>query len=105
MIGVILALLGAALGGAAVVTFWNSVREAVTGWLQRNNLTKSALTEAVIVLDKLAVGIRRRIIVQTAQRREVVREEELSLDQIDDPQVRAEIQKRSHVQLDIMHQI
>jgi hypothetical protein len=99
-------IIAAVAGAGATITFWDSVRSAITGWLRRNGLDKSALMEAVIQFDRLAVGIRRRIRVKTPRRGvEVISEERLSIDQIDDQSLRALVARHSQVDVDILHDL
>ncbi len=105
MIFLVAGLIAAALGAGAAITFWDTVRAAITGWLHRHNLDKSALMEAVIQFDRLAVGVRRRIKVRTYRGPEIISEEHLAIDQIDDPSLRALIQQHSQVDVDILHDL
>ncbi|MFC4055079.1 hypothetical protein ACFOY4_35780 [Actinomadura syzygii] len=98
-------LVAAALGAGAAVAFWDTVRTEVMNWLRARNLDKGALLEAVIVLDRVAVGIRRRVVVRTAAVPETVSEETLTLDQIDDPQVRALLEQHDQVNIDFLQDL
>jgi len=103
MIWLVVGLVAAALSGGVVITFWNTGRETVLQWLRRHGLDKTVLTEAVILLDRIAVGIRRRIRISTPQSTEIISEEALTLDQIDDPKIRAWAEQHSHVAIDMLH--
>jgi hypothetical protein len=105
MIFLVAGIIAAVIGAGAAVTFWDSVRTAITGWLHRHNLEKSALMEAVIRFDRVAVGIRRRIRVKTACGVEVISEEQLSIDEIDDPELRALLSRHSEVDVDVLHDL
>jgi hypothetical protein len=105
MILLIAGIVAAVVGAGAAVTFWDSIRTVITGWLHRHGLDRSALMEAVIRFDKLAVKVRRRITVRTSRGVEIISEEQLSIDQIDDPQLRALVQQHSQVDVDILHDL
>jgi hypothetical protein len=106
VIGVVIAALAALFGAAAAVGYWNGVREAITAWLHRHGLAKTALTKALIELDKVAVGIRRTIKVATAHRPvETVTVEELALDQITDPELLRQLEAGKTVRIDILHDL
>ena len=105
MIFLVAGLIAAALGAGVAITFWDSIRTAVTGWLHQHDLEKSALMEAVIQFDRLAVGVRRRIKVRTYRGTEIISEEHLAIDQIDDPNLRALVQQHSQVDVDVLHDI
>jgi hypothetical protein len=93
-------------GTVATVAFWPTVVNRVADWLRRHDLDRSALMSATVLLDRVAVGVRRRIRVRTHTLGfQNVADETLSPDQIDDPQVRALLERRSQVQYDIMEQL
>ena len=104
MIGLIIAAVAALVGaGAATVVFWTTIKDVLSRWLRERNLQESALMSAVVILDRLAVGIRRQLRVHThAYGVQIISEEQLSIDQIDDPEVRAQVERRPHVELDIL---
>lgn len=104
MIPVVVALVAALFGAAVVVTFWGAVKDAVGAWLRERGLDKSALMSAVVVLDKLAVGIRRRVKVRTAQGLYVVLDQELRIEDIDDPTIRAMVEQQ-HTEIDILNDL
>ncbi|RKS74315.1 hypothetical protein BZB76_2826 [Actinomadura pelletieri DSM 43383] len=105
MIWIVAGLVAAALGAGAVITFWDTVRTTVENWLNAHSLNKGALQRAVIVLDKGAVRVRRRIVVQTSYAPQIISEESLSLDQIDVPEVRALLERHDQVEIDILHDL
>ena len=98
-------LIAAALGAGVAITFWDAIRETVAGWLRRRDLEKSALMGAVVLLDRVAVGVRRRIRVRTARKVEIISEQNLTLDQIDDPDLRALVQQHGQLEVDILHDL
>ncbi|WP_329179202.1 hypothetical protein [Streptomyces sp. NBC_01477] len=105
MIHIVLALVAALAGAAAVVTFWGAVKDAVGAWLRERGLAKSALMSAVVVLDKLAVGVRRRVRLRTAQGLCVILDQELGIEDIDDPRIRAMAEKQQHTEIDILNDL
>jgi hypothetical protein len=105
MIFLVAGLIAAALGVGVAITFWDSIRTAITGWLRRHGLEQSALMEAVIQFDRLAVGVRRRIKVRTYRGTEIISEERLAIDQIDDPNLRALLRQHSEVNVDILRDL
>ncbi|MEU7882980.1 hypothetical protein [Microbispora bryophytorum] len=107
MIWLVVAAVVAAAGAAtATIVFWNSVRTTVAAWLHRNNLHTSALMSATVLLDRIAVGVRRRVRVQTRTHGvRVIADEELTLDQVDDPKVKAQLARDGHLNIDIMHHL
>lgn len=105
MIWIVAGIVAAALGIGAAVTFWDAVRTTVMAWLRARNLDKAALVQAVIMLDRIAVGIRRRVMVRTAAVSEIVSEETLTLDQIDDPAVRELLEQHDRVNIDFLQDL
>ncbi|GGM45683.1 hypothetical protein ACFFX1_22320 [Dactylosporangium sucinum] len=105
MIWLVWAVVAAVVGTAAVVvvTSWPEVAELLQRWLRRNNLTKSSLATAVVVLDRLAVGVRRVVRVTThAGVTRKVSTEEIDIDDIDDPELRATLQRTGHAEGDVL---
>jgi hypothetical protein len=102
VIWIVAGIVAAALGIGAAVTFWDSVRTTVMAWLRARDLDKGALLQAVVMLDRIAVGIRRRVMVRTAAVAEIVSEETLTPDQIDDPTVRALLDQHRQVNIDFL---
>jgi hypothetical protein len=98
-------VIAAVIGAGAVVTFWDSVRNLITGWLRQRGLEKSALMEAVIQFDRLAVAIRRRVKVKTRSGVEIISEERLSIEQIDDPHLRTLVALHGQVDVDILQDL
>jgi len=99
----------AALGLGAAVTalvFWDDIRDRLAGWLRQKGLHKSALMDALVRLDDIAGRVRCRLFA-TARRTGTVRIDETVYDvnQIDDPEVLAELRKRGHAQRSVLHLI
>lgn len=106
MWGYVFAAVGALCGAWLVYRFWDDIRDQVAAWLRECGLDKSVLMDAWIVLDRLAVGIRRKIFVETKQTGEVmISETTFALDKIDDPETRVELEKRGHVKKQILEMI
>ncbi len=104
MIWVVWAVVAAVIGaGAVTVAFWPAIVSKVQTWLREHHLAKSALTEAVVVLDRYAGHIRRVLRVRTqAYGVQTISEEQLSADQIDDPQLLAELNRTGTVVRDVL---
>jgi hypothetical protein len=105
VIFLVAAIIAAVAGAGAAVTFWDSVRTTIASWLRRHNLDKSALMAAVIRFDRLAVAIRRQIIVTTSRGVEIISEQHMSINEIDEPRLRALAQQHSQVDVDILHDL
>ena len=105
MIQIVLALAAALIGTAVAVTFWGAVKDAVGKWLRELGLEKSALMSALVVLDKLAVGVRRQVKVRTADGPYVIIDQEMRLEDIDDPKIRALAEQQPHTEIDILHDL
>ncbi|MFD7731689.1 hypothetical protein ACFV6F_15035 [Kitasatospora phosalacinea] len=103
MIQFLVLLAAAAIGAAVAVTFWNGIVEAVSRWLREHGLADSDLMAAVVTLDRLAVGVRQRLTVRTPAGFTVILDEELDLDDIDDPQVLAELERRGYFEIDLLN--
>lgn len=108
MIHLIIAAIAAVAGagaGALVVTFWDDIRRILREWLADHNLQQSALSSAVVILDRLAVGVRRKLRVRAPQHgTRVISEEHISLDQVDDPRLRALLETKGYAEADILQQ-
>jgi len=102
-------VVGAAVGGTIyVIANWPEIKDAISSWLRKNNLSKSALMSALVIFDRIAVGIRRRIIVETPQTgTKTIEDETFSEEKLrkEEPDVYKELQKRNHVEIDVMEQI
>lgn len=98
--------LGALLFSAWVVTkFWPEIKDTVSSWLRERNLDESALMDAVVILDKLVTNVRCRIIVETKKTgKQTVEEKILTIEELQksDPDIYKELQKKGHVEVDIM---
>ena len=91
-----------------VIANWPEVSDKISSWLHDNKLNKTALMSALVIFDKVVVGIRHLIIVETKQTgRQTVEEKTLSIEEIRrrDPDVYNELQKRDHLEIDILKQL
>jgi len=104
MIWVVWAVIAAAVGAAVVgVTFWPEIAERLRQWLRRNNLTKSQLASAVLVLDRWATKVRRTLRVTTQARiNHDISIEEIDINSIDDPELRALLERTGHAEVDVL---
>jgi hypothetical protein len=92
-----------ALLGIGFSLFWDDIREKVAAWLRQKGLEKSVLMDAWIKLDNLIGFVRCRIFVKTKTRSEViVSEQQYAIDEIDDPDVLEELQRRKYAERNIM---
>lgn len=90
VIKITIAVVGAAaVAAGALYIGWRyrqRIRDEVLKWLRQRNLENSALMSALVLYDKVIVGIdrvRRRILVETAETGQVVvSEQELSLEEL-----------------------
>jgi len=95
-----LALLG--VGGA--VALLSHAREAVAAWLRRHSLGKVDLLGALLRLDKVAGTVRGKVFVNTRSTGLVlVDERTYRLDQIDDPELRQQVEARGFSERDVLH--
>jgi hypothetical protein len=104
IIAAVVALVVAA-GGYLLVRYrcWDSIRDQLAGWLRASGLDRSMLMDALVRLDNLVVNVRCRLIGKTRHQGEVlIREEILSPDDIDDPEVLAELRKRGHFEKSVL---
>ena len=102
VIGVV-AVVVAALLGIGISLFWDDIREQVAAWLRRKGWEKSILMDAWIELDSVLGFVRRRIFVKTKKKSQVeISEQEYAIDEIDDPDVLEELQRRGYAQRNIM---
>ena len=94
----------AALSGLASVTLLKDIQQRVARWLRQNGLKDSALMDAVVFLEKVGTAIRAKVKVTTqSQRTELLMiERTYSIDQITDPQLRAELEQHRHAQQNVM---
>lgn len=100
--------IGVALWGGAVVlalVFWEWVVEAITDWLHDHDLQKSALMDAWIHLERVGTRVRTRIFTKKKHSARAVRIEErtVSMDEIDDEDVRRELERRRQCKRHVMH--
>jgi len=102
-------VVGAAVGGTIyVIANWPEIKDAISSWLRKNNLSKSTLMSALVIFDKIAVGIRRRIIVKTPQTgTRTIEEKTFSEKEIrkEEPDVYKQLQTKSRIKFDVMDQI
>jgi hypothetical protein len=104
MIWIVWAVAAAIIGAsAATVAFWPAIVGKVKAWLREHNLGKSALTEATVFLDHHIGKIRRIVRVGTRSHGvHKISEEYLSVDQIDDPQLLAELNRTGTAVRDVL---
>ncbi len=92
-----------ALLGISISLFWDDIKEQVAAWLRQKGWENSVLMDAWIKLDRLIGFVRCRIFVKTKQNRQIeISEQEYAIDEIDDPNVLEELQRRGYVQRNIM---
>ncbi len=100
---------GAAVGATIyIIANWPEISNKISSWLHGNNLSKSALTDALVIFDKIVTGVRRLIVVETVQTgRQIIEEETLSPEEVlrRDPDLYKELQKRGRVEINVMEQI
>ncbi len=105
---------GAAVGATIyIIANWPEISNKISSWLDRNNLDRSALMDAFVIFERIVTNsvyspIRRFIVVVTKQTgRQTIEEEELSSEEVQrrDPDLYKELQKRTHVEINIMKQI
>jgi hypothetical protein len=106
----IVKVLGAAAAAVALwwigKKFWDTIREKVAEWLRKHGWERSILMDAWIRLDSLVGAVRSKIFVKTKQTGEVmISETTYSIEDIDDPEVCSELEKRGHVTKNIMEYI
>ncbi len=88
-------LLGVGAAAATTVIFWDSIRETVVDWLDRNGFEDSWVKEVIVFIDKIVVGIRERIFVRTKDNREIkISDKPIDESKIDDPEVLEALRKR-----------
>ena len=94
---------GSLLGIGIVSLFWNDIRDKVAAWLRRNGLQESILMDAWVKLDSLFTTVRCTIFVKTKTKGvQTVEEKQLSISEIDDPDVLKELQTKGLSQRNIM---
>ncbi|MBV8995062.1 MAG: hypothetical protein JO287_15510 [Pseudonocardiales bacterium] len=94
----------AAVGAALTVSLWHDISDRVASWLRDHGLEKNSLMDAWVLLDNQISGIRAKLRLVTRQHgsHEVVLERTYRLDQIDDPEVRAQLANRSIAQFNVL---
>ena len=96
----------AVLGAVCLGIYWTEIRDDVASWLRQRNLNRSLLMDAWVEIDNFLVSVRSRIFVKTHDRRiETIEEKVLTLDEIDDPEVREALLKSRHYRKNIMELI
>ncbi len=95
-------IVGAFVVAHVVVKFWDEIRNSVAAWLRRLGLSRSRLMDAWVLLDRVVSGVRCRFIAKTTQAEVKVEESLLSMDEIDDPEVVAQLKRNSEVKRDAM---
>src|ERR1700722_16910528 len=81
-----------------------SATASATAWLRARGWNKSVLMDALLVLDKLAGKVRCRLFATTRKTGTVQVDETVDrMDQIDDPQVRAELRKRGVAERSVLN--
>jgi hypothetical protein len=96
--------LGAALFTAGFVgVYWQQVANEIASWLRSRGLEKNSLMDAWVQLDRQMTKIRSRVFVKN-RRGEVIQVsvKTLSLEQVDDPEVRALLARQSTVHRNVM---
>lgn len=90
--------------GFLIARFWRDIRDQVATWLRDQGLENSILMDAWIELDNLIAAVRSRIFVKVKPLGEtqMISEMTYNLDEIDDPDVVAELEARGHLTKDIM---
>lgn len=89
--------------GIGISLFWDDIREQVAAWLRQKGWENSVLMDAWIKLDSLIGFVRCRIFVKTKKKSKVkISEQEYDIDEIDDPEVLEELQRKGHVKKNIM---
>jgi len=90
--------------GFLIARFWRDIRDQVAAWLREQGWENSMLMDAWIQLDKLIGAVRSRIFVKVKPLGEtkMISETTYNLDEIDDPDVIAELEVRGHLTQDIM---
>jgi len=86
-----------------IAKFWNNIRETVANWLRLAGWERSMLMDAWIQLDSTFSGIRCKFFLKKTESQELrVFEETYSINEIDDVDVLAELEKRGYVERNIM---
>lgn len=83
---------------------WDDIRDRLASWLRSMGWHKSVLMEALVRLDILARKVRCRLVVTTRQAAATqIGETRYSMDQITDPEVRAELHRRGFAERSVLH--
>lgn len=94
------AIVGSLAALAVVSYFWNEIRELILSWLRDNGISTYYVKKALVYLDKKLVWFRRKIRaiigIKTYESDKVIKVEEkiYEPDEIDDPDVINELNKR-----------
>jgi len=103
----LLALLGigVAIGAGVILYHWPEILDRVTQWLNGRGENLQHLRKSLLRLDRLLTTVRGRLIVQSSTSSETVIEEEtLELAEIDDPDVRAALDRAGYLELDLLQE-
>jgi hypothetical protein len=90
--------------GLLSVTLQKDIQRRVARWLRQNGLAKSALMDAVVLLDRAGSAIRAKVKVTTrSQHTEILTmEKTYPISQVPDPQVRAALEQRGHAEQNVL---
>jgi hypothetical protein len=104
MIHLIFLAVAAAVGAVIGVSLSTAVQRAVTGWLRDNGLAKSALMDAVVALEKVGNRVKAKVRVTARNHgtKVIAIEKTHSIDDITDPQVRAELERRGRAEQNVL---
>jgi hypothetical protein len=104
MIDLLIIAIAAAVGAAIGVSLSTAIQRAVATWLRENGLDKSVLMDAVVALERAGNRVKARVRVQARNHgtKVITMEKTHSIDDIADPQVRAELQRRGHAEQNVL---
>ncbi|HKI03288.1 MAG TPA: hypothetical protein VKK31_15020 [Thermoanaerobaculia bacterium] len=96
--------MGAALLAAIFASvYWQQVASEVAGWLRSRGLAKTALMDAWVWIDYHMTKVRSRIFIKDHQGQAIqISVKTLSPEQVDDPEVRALLDRQGSVYRNIM---
>lgn len=104
MIHLIFYAIAAAIAAAIGASLSSDVKQRVARWLREHGLAKSALMDAVVLLDQVGATIKARVRVTASTRSSetLTIEKTYSYDQITDPQLRAELTRSGHAEQNVL---
>jgi hypothetical protein len=104
MIHLLFIAIAAAVGAAIGVSLSTAVQRAVASWLRDSGLEKSMLMDAVVALERVGNRIRAKVRVSARNHdtKVISIEKTHSIDDITDPQVRAELESRGHAEQNVL---